>query len=132
MCASASTDNPKERQTVTIHISGQVPGEAQNGMLAFEDEWSKDRTPDQVIAIVLIERHGFSQKDGDDSRSVTMKFKHIEPIKDVEDAATARKLLEIAVGDRGGSVAAVQPELPIPTEPEPDLDTPLAGKTAAK
>lgn len=115
---------------MTVNISGQVPAEAQNGMFAIEEDWLDDGTPEPVMAIVIIERHGFKFDDGKQERSATMKFRHIEPLLGVKDAEAARKLLDKACVARGGVVYRrpdPDAELDIPEVDEPalDLDTPL-------
>ncbi len=98
---------------MTVSISGQVPAEAQNGMVAIEEDWLGDRTPEPIIAIVIIERHGFKFLDDKQERSATMKFKHIEPLQGVKAQEEARRLLEDACRERGGEVY---------TQPEPDTE----------
>lgn len=113
---------------MTVNISGQVPAEAQNGMVAIEEDWLGDRTPDPVVAIVIIERDGFRFKDDKQERTATMKFRHIEPLLSEADAQTARDLLERACRNRGGEVFRPAPEdtpLDLP-DPDVDLETPLA------
>lgn len=110
---------------MTIHISGQVPGEAQNGMVALEDDWTGARTPDPLVAIVIIERDGVKLKDADQSWTATMKFRHIEPILSEEDAKTAREILEDACRERGGDVYA-------PAEPDTELDIPGADSDTSE
>ncbi|WGD38499.1 hypothetical protein [Lysinibacter sp. HNR] len=99
-----------------ISISGQVPAEAQNGMATLTEEWLEDPTPEAVVAVVVIERHGFKHDDTKQERTATMKFRHIEPLTG-EAAVVARDLLEEACGVRGGEVLR---------EPEPptELDIP--------
>lgn len=118
---------------MTVSISGQVPGEAQNGMFAIEEDWLGDRTPDPVVAVVILERDGFKFKDDKQERSATMKFRHIEPLLSKVDAEMAQQLLERACLTRGGEVySRPEPdtELDIPDdeldEQEMDLDSPLA------
>jgi hypothetical protein len=101
---------------VTINISGQVPAEAQNGMTGFEEEWSKDRTPEPLYAVVKIERDGFKHSDAKQERRSVMKFTHIEPLVDEESLTAARQLLEAACRERGGEIKAPQPELDIPDD----------------
>ncbi len=108
---------------MTISISGQVPAEAQNGMVALEDSWTKERTPDPVFAIVKIERHGFKFVDAKQEHAATMKFTHIEPVT-ADDLETAKAMLDRACRARGGSEStAVELDL---EERDVDLDTPLA------
>lgn len=111
---------------MTINISGQVPGEAQNGMVDLEEDWLGDRTPDTLVAVVLIQRAGFKFDDDKQERHATMKFLHIEPLLDGVQAQAGRDLLERACARRGGSIATPDMELDIPEEREVDLDTPLA------
>lgn len=99
-----------------INISGTVPAEAQNGMTDIEDEWMGDRTPDPIVAVVIIDRHGFKFVDAKQERAATMKFRHIEPILDVKAAAEARALLETACAARGGSIGTADTELDIPDD----------------
>lgn len=117
---------------MTVSISGQVPAEAQNGFYAIEEDWTGDRTPDPIVAVVIIERDNVKLKDASQERQATMKFKHIEPLISAVDVEAARDLLERACGARGGTVfAPAEPdtELDIPVdEPELDLDTPLEGQ----
>lgn len=97
---------------MTISISGQVPAEAQNGMKALEEEWTDERTPDPIYAIVRVERDGIKFKDADQVWSATMKLTHIEPL--LGDLAIQGKvLLEAACGARGGDVST---ELDIPAD----------------
>lgn len=115
---------------MTVSISGQVPAEAQNGMYAIEDDWTEERTPDTVVAVVLIDRAKLNFDDSKQEWSATMKFRHIEPIIGEADAVKARDLLEKACGTRGGKVLTPgepDTELDIPEVDEPalDLDTPL-------
>lgn len=102
---------------MTISISGQVPAEAQNGMKAIEADWTQERTPDPIYAVVRVERDGIKFKDADQVWSATMKFTHIEPLRG-DLALRGKALLEAACGARGGEVAT---ELDIPAE-EPDLE----------
>lgn len=116
---------------MTISISGQVPAEAQNGMVALEDAWTEERTPDPVYAIVKVERDGIKFKDSDQKWSATMKFSHIEPLTG-EALEVGKKLLDSVCAARGGATAAVQGvELDIPEAEEPklDLEQPLAEKS---
>lgn len=111
---------------MTISISGQVPAEAQNGMVKLEDEWTHERTPDPVFAIVKIERDGLKFKDSDQKWSSTMKFSHIEPLSG-DAAEVAKQLLDQACNLRGGQLSTeVELDIPAPEEREVDLDTPLA------
>ena len=98
-------------------------------MYDLESEWTHERTPDPVLAVVKIERDGLKFKDSDQSWSATQKFTHIEPLEG-EDAELARTLLEKAYSRRTGNET-----LPVPldepaevVEPELDLDTPLEGR----
>lgn len=102
---------------MTVSISGQVPGEAQNGMYDLEDEWTGDRTPDAVVAVVIIERDSVKLKDADQVRQATMKFRHIEPMLSEADEKAARALLESSCRARGGDVFT-------PAEPPTELDIP--------
>lgn len=113
-----------------MSISGQVPAEAQNGFYAIEEDWTGDRTPDPVVAIVIIERDNVKLKDASQERQATMKFRHIEPLISAADVQSARDLLEKACGARGGTVFApadpdMELDIPEVEEPELDLDTPL-------
>jgi hypothetical protein len=105
---------------MTIHISGQVPGEPQNGMVALEEEWTGARTPEPLVAVVIIERDGVKLKDADQSWTATMKFRHIEPMLTAADEKAARELLEGACAVRGGDVFR-------PAEPDTELDIPEIG-----
>lgn len=102
---------------MTVSISGQVPQEAQNGMVAIEDTWLGDATPEPLVAIVIIERHGFRFVDDKQERVATMKFSHVEPLLSEKDSAAARALLKRACVLRGGEVY-VRPE------PDTELDIP--------
>lgn len=110
---------------MTISISGQVPAEAQNGMVKLEDDWTRERTPDAVFAIVKIERDGLKFKDADQQWSATMKFTHIEPITDDFDRTELATMLNKAADARGGSVAPVQPQLDIDGQGEQPDDESL-------
>jgi hypothetical protein len=113
---------------VTISISGQVPAEAQNGMTRLEEEWTKDRTPDPVFAIVKIERHGTKFVDATQEHQATMKFSHIEPATGAI-AERLKALLDELCNARGGAVATdVELDIEPPEEPAPDFETPLADK----
>lgn len=105
---------------MTVSISGQVPAEAQNGMYSLEEEWTGDRTPDPIVAVVIIERDNVKLKDADQVRSATVKFRHIEPMLSEADEKAARQLLEKACGARGGDVFR-------PAEPDTELDIPSIG-----
>jgi hypothetical protein len=114
---------------VTISISGQVPAKEQNGMYDLEPEWTHERTPEPVLAVVKIERSGLKFTDADQSWAATSKFSHIEPLEG-DDADAARLLLEKAYSRRTGNET-----LPVPldepadvVEPELDLDTPLEDR----
>lgn len=97
---------------MTINISGQVPAQAQNGMYDLEEDWLDDRTPDEVVAIVKIQRAGYKFDDGKQERRATMKFMHIEPMQDA-NVAVALDLLEKACKARGGSIEVPDVELNI-------------------
>jgi hypothetical protein len=109
-----------------VNISGQVPQEAQNGMVAIEEDWLGDRTPPEVIAVVKLRRANFKFDDDKQERRAVMKFVHIEPMLDAEDHKVAVQLLERACRARGGVVGAPDLELDIPEEREVDLDSPLS------
>jgi hypothetical protein len=118
---------------MTISISGQVPAKEQNGMYDLEADWTEERTPDPVLAVVKIERDGLKFKDADALWSATSKFTHIEPLEG-EDADLARALLEKAYAKRTGNESLPMP-LPEPSdvqEPVLDLDTPLEDKEPAE
>ncbi|MFE4469518.1 hypothetical protein ACFRFH_11950 [Leifsonia sp. NPDC056824] len=114
---------------MTVNISGQLPAEAQNGMVAIEEDWLGDRTPDPIVAVVIIERAGFKFDDAKQERRATMKFTHIEPM-DGEAAGDARVLLENACSARGGEpYRRPEPdaELDIPEDETPEDLTPALG-----
>lgn len=118
---------------MTISISGQVPAKEQNGMYDLEPDWTHERTPDPILAVVKIERAGLKKSDTDQTWSATQKFTHIEPL-DGHGAEVARQLLEAAYSARTGNET-----LPVPldepaeiVEPELDLDTDLADKDVAE
>lgn len=117
---------------MTISISGQVPAEAQNGMYELEEEWTGDRTPDAVYAVVKIERHGVSFVDAKQEHHATMKLAHIEPAEGAV-AEQLKAILDQLCGARGGKLATeVELDMPAPEEPAPDFDTPLAGNAPTK
>jgi len=102
-------------------------------MYDLESDWTDERTPEPVLAVVKIERHGLKFLDADQVWSATSKFTHIEPLEG-DDADLARTLLEKAYAKRTGNES-----LPIPLdEPSPveepvlDLDTPLEDKEPAE
>lgn len=112
---------------MTVTISGQVPGEQQNGLIDIEDELLHERTPDPITAVVVIERASLKYNDVKQEWSSTIRFRHIEPL-DGELADAGRKLLEQAYEKRTGD-AALPLELDLSgavDEPTLDLDTPLA------
>jgi hypothetical protein len=98
---------------MTINISGQVPAQAQNGMYDLEEQWKEDRTPDEIVAVVKIQRSGFKFDDAKQERRVTMKFTHIEPLTNGVMVGEALELLESACKKRGGAVEVPDSELDI-------------------
>lgn len=110
---------------MTVSISGQAPGEQQNGLLAIEDDLLHERTPDTFLAVTLIDRASLKYNDVKQEWSATIRFKHIEPVIDIdaddESERIGRDLLESMYARRTG-----QDTLPIPVEEKHlDLDTPL-------
>jgi hypothetical protein len=97
---------------MTINISGQVPAEAQNGMYEHEDAWLEDRTPDELVAVVKIQRAKLTLNDAAQTRAAVMKFTHIEPLEGAA-ATKALDLLEAATKTRGGAVLVPDSELGI-------------------
>ncbi|WP_181439788.1 hypothetical protein [Curtobacterium sp. MCBD17_028] len=84
-----------------ISISGQVPAEQNNGLIDHEAELLGERTPEPLVAIVIIDRHGLKFVDDKQDWSATVKFRHIEPLSGAA-ADTARALLESAYQTRTG------------------------------
>jgi hypothetical protein len=84
-----------------ISISGQVPAEQNNGLIDHEAELLAERTPEPIVAVVIIERHGLKFVDDKQDWSATVKFRHVEPLAG-DAAETARKLLESAYQVRTG------------------------------
>lgn len=97
---------------MTVHISGQVPGEQQNGVVEIEAELLKERTPDPIVAVVIIERAGLKFTDAKQVWEATIMFRHIEPLVG-EAAAAARGLLEKRYAERTGNA-------PLPIELDVD------------
>ncbi|WP_022886403.1 hypothetical protein [Glaciibacter superstes] len=98
-----------------INLSGQVPGEQLNGLADMEEELLHERTPDQFLAVVVVERASRKYDDVKQITSAVVRFKHIEPLEG-ERAESARLLLEAAYAARTGEAT-----LPL----ELDLDEPL-------
>jgi hypothetical protein len=113
---------------MTVNISGQVPGEQQNGIIAIEDEFLDERTPDAIYAVVKIERASLKYNDVKQEWSATIRFPHIEPILNEADIAAAKALLERAYSARNDGANGQTP-LDI-VEPALDLDTPLQDGSA--
>ncbi|UOE45510.1 hypothetical protein [Agromyces larvae] len=86
---------------MTVNISGQVPGEQQNGLVDVEEELLHERTPDPMLAVVIIERAALRFNDLKQEWSAVIRFRHIEPL-DGKQADVARGLLEAAYQERGG------------------------------
>lgn len=118
---------------MTVNISGQVPGEQQNGLVDIEGELTQERTPEPILAVVIIERSTLKFNDLKQDWSATIRFRHIEPIEDETDATAARTLLEKAYATRTGETT-LPIELDEPgevTEPELDLDKPLVDEDSS-
>jgi hypothetical protein len=73
-----------------INLSGQVPGEQLNALLEHEDVLLGSRTPDPLIAVVVIERASLKYDDVKQQTSATVRFKWIEII----DEAAAASVLQ--------------------------------------
>lgn len=84
-----------------INISGQVPAEQNNGLVELESTLLDERTPEPIVAVVVIDRHGLKFVDEKQEWSATVKLRHIEPMSGVAEE-TARKLLESAYQVRTG------------------------------
>lgn len=94
---------------MTVNISGQVPGEQGNGLLAIEEELLLDeRTPEPLIAVCVIDRASLKYNDVKQEWSAVIRFRQIEPVLG-SDATDARALLERAYARRTG-----EQTLPIP------------------
>lgn len=115
---------------MTVNISGQVPGEQQNGLVDIEATFMQERTPDPLMAVVIVERASLKYNDVKQEWSAVVRFRHIEPLSGAL-AVDARALLERAYATRTG-----EETLPVPldgvdepvVEREVDLDTPLADQ----
>jgi hypothetical protein len=109
-----------------INISGQVPAEQNNGLVELESVLLAERTPEPIVAVVVIDRHGLKFVDDKQEWSSTVKLKHIEPLSG-DAAETGRKLLESAFQVRTGEttldVFATQDDAP---DFDPDDDDPVA------
>lgn len=111
---------------MAINISGQVPGEQQNGLLGIEEELLEPRTPEPKIGVVIVERSAWKYNDVKQETSAVVRLKHIEFVEG-EDADLLRGILERAYARRTGN-ESLPIELDEPgdvVEPELDLDTPL-------
>lgn len=116
---------------MTVNISGQVPGEAQNGLADIEQRLTQERTPDPFFVIAIVERASLKYNDVKQEWSAVVRFRHIEPLEGAM-ADEGREVLERAYGLRTGETT-----LPIALEGvdeagddvedrDVDLDTPLA------
>lgn len=116
-----------------VNISGQVPGEQQNGLLGIEEEFLGLRTPEPKLAVAVIERSSLKFNDANQETSAVIRIRHIEIAdQESEDAAALRGILERQYSVRTGNEYL---EIPLDepaevSEPELDLDTPLAEKPA--
>jgi len=114
---------------MTVNISGQVPGEQQNGLVDIEAELLHERTPDPIVAAVIIERASLKYNDVKQEWSAVVRFRHIEPLQD-DHATAGRALLEKAYALRTGETTLPieldgVDEKPL-VEPALDLEKPLA------
>lgn len=109
---------------MTVNISGQVPGEQNNGLVDLEPQFIHERAPEPLVAVVVIERAALKFNDVKQEWSATVRFKHIEPLVQEADQKLARQLLETQYAARTGA-ESIATELDLPEEPEPDFDTPL-------
>jgi hypothetical protein len=109
---------------MTVNISGQVPGEQNNGLVDLEPQFIHERAPEPLVAVVVIERAALKFNDVKQEWSATVRFKHIEPLTQESDRKLARQLLETQYATRTGA-ESIATELDLPEEPEPDFDTPL-------
>jgi hypothetical protein len=109
---------------MTVNISGQVPGEQNNGLVDLEPQFIHERAPEPLVAVVVIERAALKFNDVKQEWSATVRFKHIEPLTQASDQKLARQLLETQYATRTGA-DSIATELDLPDEPEPDFDTPL-------
>lgn len=109
---------------MTVNISGQVPGEQNNGLVDLEPQFLHERAPEPMVAVVVIERSALKFNDVKQEWSATVRFRQIEPLPDEGHQKLARQLLESAYAARTGA-DSMPTELDLPEEPEADFDTPL-------
>ncbi|MEF2979054.1 hypothetical protein [Subtercola sp. YIM 133946] len=126
-----------------INLSGQVPGEQLNGLPDMEQDLLDARTPESWLAIVVMERSKHSYDDIKQVTSAVVRFQHIEPIEDEDDAKAVRSYLEKAYQRRTGAgsmettleipddepVASDDAEAPAEPEPTAPVDITRGKKT---
>lgn len=86
-----------------VRMSGFLPGEEKNGLIAHEDEFLGVDAPEPVLAIVQLERKQRAVDDDTDDVKVSVRITALE-VLDGDDAKSAAVQLLDLRGKRTGSV----------------------------
>lgn len=99
---------------MTLRYAAKRPTEDLDGMQQHEDDFLQIADPQDIVAVVIVQRHQFIGETGQPRRA-SLKIKHIEPLEG-DAVEAARKLLASAYSARTGNE-----QLPIDDEEQPTL-----------
>lgn len=86
-----------------VRMSGFLPGEEKNGLIAHEDEFLGVDAPEPVLALVQLERKQRAVDDDTDDVKVSVRITALEVLEGDEAEAAAKQLRSLKE-KRTGSV----------------------------
>ncbi|MEJ6489752.1 hypothetical protein PQI23_08465 [Leucobacter sp. USCH14] len=107
---------------MVLKYTSKRPDEELDGLQDLEDHFTTG-SPDDVVVVAVISRHGIAKTDPSNEWQATVRVKHIEQVEG-EDEKVVRTLLNEAYGKRTGNT-------PLPIEELPaDGQLPIDGEAA--
>ena len=86
---------------MTLKYTSKRPDEDLDGLQALEDHFTEG-SPDDVLAVVVVTRHGIAKTDPSNEWQATVRIKHIEQVTGA-DAESVKKLLAAQYEKRTGN-----------------------------